>query len=144
MEAVSRGRSYPCRRAGNDHRGATPPGRTIGKTVAQTRPQVCDVSLLLARTSWATRAISALLRLSKSTSYGVNSRGACEVPSLRLSKAVEGVSDIFPPPFLEVRPVSFLEFMSLLPGGVQFGGAGFPIWSVGQFRARLSTAFPSS
>ena len=84
--------------------------RTIGETVVQTNGQVCDVSFLFARTSCASRAISALLRLSKSISYGVNIRGAGEVPTLRLSKAIEGVAEVFPPPFLEVRPVSFSEF----------------------------------
>ena len=59
---------------------------------------------------------------SKSISYGVNIRGAGEVPSLRLSKAIEGVAEMLAPPLLEVPPVSLSEFMELLLRNLQLGG----------------------
>ena len=51
---------------------------------------------------------------SKSISYGVNIRGAGEVPILRLSKSIEGVAEVFPPPVLEVPAALLSEFMELL------------------------------
>ena len=64
-------------------------------------------------------AISWALRRSKSISYGVNVRGAGEVPSLRLSKAVEGVAETLLPPPLELGPVFPSELMDLLLGWIQ-------------------------
>ena len=51
---------------------------------------------------------------SKSISYGVSIRGAGEIPSLRLSKAIEGVAEVFSPPLLEVPPMLLSEFTELL------------------------------
>ena len=79
----------------------------------------------LASTSRVTSAISRTLCRSKPTSYGVNIRGAGEVPSLRLSKAIEGVAEVIPPPCFEVRPMPFLEFTYLLPVRAQLGRVGF-------------------
>ena len=87
-------------------------GLTVGETVLQTRLQFIYLSVLFARTSCATWAISFLLCRSKSISYRVSIRGVGEVPSIRLSKAVEGVTP-FPPSFFEVWSVSLSDFMAL-------------------------------
>ena len=76
------------------------------------------------KTSRATSAVSCAHRRSKSTSYGVNIRGAGEVTSLRLSKAIEGVAELLAPPALEVAPVLFSEFMKLLLRRIQSGRIG--------------------
>ena len=69
---------------------------------SEARLQFLYEPFLLAKISCATRAASSLLRRSKSSSYGVNIRGAGEAPSLRLSTAVEGVTEMPPLPFSEV------------------------------------------
>ena len=74
---------------------------------------VVDGPPLPARTSRTTSATSLLLRCSNSISDGVNIRGAGEVPSFRLSKAVEGVTELVPPPQLKVRSALFSELMQL-------------------------------
>ena len=73
-----------------------------------------DAQPLVARVSRAIWAISLLLRRSNSISDGVNVRGAGEVPSFRLSEAVEGVTEPFPPPLLEGRSVLLFDLMQLL------------------------------
>ena len=88
-------------------------GLTVGETVLQTRLQFIYVIGSVRGDFARDLGHFFLLCRSKSISYGVNIRGAGEVPSLRLSKAREGVAKVFPPPFLEVRPVSLLEFMQL-------------------------------
>ena len=67
-----------------------------------------------AKVSRLTWAISALLRLSKSISDGVSILGAGEVPSFRLSEAVEGVAEALLPPLFEAVGVSLPEFIELL------------------------------
>ena len=62
-------------------------------------------SLSLNSVSLTTSDTSLLLRCSKPTSYGVSVRGAGEVPSLRLSKAVEGVTEPLSPPAFKLRAV---------------------------------------
>ena len=52
----------------------------------------------VSRLTWAT---SALLRLSKAISDGVSILGAGEVPSFRLSEAIEGVAEALLPPLFE-------------------------------------------
>ncbi len=61
-----------------------------------------------ANTSRVTCATSALLSLSKSISNRVNILGTGEVPSLRLSEAIEGVADVLSPPLFEVLSMSVL------------------------------------
>ena len=60
-------------------------------------------------------AISFKLRRSKSISYRVNIRGVGAIPSLRLSRAIEGVAETFAPPGFEVLPLSLSEFMEQGP-----------------------------
>ena len=84
-------------------------GMTVGKRAFQAR---FHGLFLRAKTSRATWAISFLLCRSNRISYGVNIRGAGEVPIIRLSKAVEGVTP-FPPSFFEVWSVSLSDFMAL-------------------------------
>lgn len=62
-----------------------------------------------------TCAISFKLRRSKSTSYRVNIRGAGAIPSLRLSRVIEGVAETASPPRFEVFPVASAEFMERRP-----------------------------
>ncbi len=91
----------------------------------KTSLQSLHAPVSLSITSLATSAISLLLCCSNSISYGVSIRGAGEVPSLRLSEAVEGVVEALPPPLLKIRSVLFAEFMQLAPGGIQFSGVWF-------------------
>ena len=102
--------------------------RPVREPVGETLLQVFDVPPLFARTSPATSEASFAHRCSKATSDGVNIRRAGEVPSLRLSKAIEGVAEMFPPPFLEVRAVFPSEFMELFLREIQF----CRIWLSGQ------------
>ena len=74
-----------------------------------------------ANTSRVTCATSALLSLSKSISNRVNTLAAGEVPSLRLSAAIEGVADLLPPPLFEVVSMSVLWFIELLLRGRKSG-----------------------
>ena len=75
--------------------------------------QSVDVRFLLANTAAADWAISSALRRSKSISDGVSIRGAGEIPSLRLSAAVEGVAEMRLPSLLEIRSVLVSEFIEL-------------------------------
>ncbi len=86
--------------------------------------QLFDVPSLLARASLMAWAISLALRRSKSISDCFNIRGAGEIPSLRLSKAVDGVSEMFLPPLFEVLSVFLSEFMEMLIVGGQLSRAG--------------------
>ena len=102
-------------------RAETDPGGTQASAAAgrselsfQDVFQVFDLASLFARTSCVTSATSFAHCRSKPISYGVNIRGAGEVPSLRLSKAIEGVAEVFPPPLLEVPAVRLSEFMDRL------------------------------
>ena len=61
-----------------------------------------------ANTSRVTCATSALLSLSKSISDRVSILGAGEVPSFRLSEAIEGVADVLSPPLFKVMSMSVL------------------------------------
>ena len=79
--------------------------------------QPIDVLLLSSSASRVAWAISLALCRSKSISDRVNIRGPGEIPSFRLSKAVEGVTELGPPPLLEVPSVLFSELMQLLLGG---------------------------
>ena len=84
-------------------------GLAVGRRAFQARFHGLS---LRAKTSCATWAISFLLCRSKWISYRVNIRGVGEVPSIRLSKAVEGVTP-FPRSFFEVWSVSLSDFMAL-------------------------------
>ena len=86
--------------------------------------QVLDMSSLLARTSCVTAATSFADCRSKSISNRVSIRGAGEVPSLRLSKAIEGVPELLSPPLLEVRAVFLSELMELFLCRVQLRRVG--------------------
>ena len=68
-----------------------------------------------ARTSPATSEASFAHCRSKSVSYRVNIRGVGEVPSLRLSKVIEGVAETVPLPGFEILPLSLSEFMERGP-----------------------------
>ena len=105
--------------------GSRGPSRlAVRKPLCQLRLQFFDVASLLARTPRETSTASFTHSRSKSISYGVNIRGAGEVPSLRLSKAIEGVAEILAPPPLEVSPVLLSELMELPLRNVQLGGVG--------------------
>ncbi len=66
---------------------------------SQLRGQVLDVSSsLLPVISFVTSATSCAHFRSKPISDAVSIRGAGEIPSLRLSKAIEGVAELPPPP----------------------------------------------
>ena len=86
--------------------------------------QPIDVLLLFSSASRVAWAISLALCRSKSISDRVNIRGPGEIPSFRLSKAVEGVTELGPPPLLEVPSVLFSELIQLLLGVVQNGRVG--------------------
>lgn len=73
--------------------------------------QVSDVSSLRARSSPTSREISRLLDRNKSISDGVNIRGPGEMPSLRMSAAVEGVTEVLLPPLFEAGSVFLFELM---------------------------------
>ena len=62
-----------------------------------------------------TSAISFKPRRSKSISYRVSIRGAGVIPSLRLSRVIEGVAETASPPRFEVFPVTSTEFMERRP-----------------------------
>ena len=57
------------------------------------------------RTSTVTFDISWALRLNNSSPYSVNTRGAGEVPSFRLSKSIEGVAEVVFPPLFKVNVI---------------------------------------
>ena len=61
------------------------------------------------RTSIVTFDISCALRLNNSSSYSVNTRGAGEVPSFRLSKSIEGVAELVFPPVFKVFAMSSFQ-----------------------------------
>lgn len=94
---------HPCRPSGIVRIAAD-------KTLLQSFEESC----LLAKISPATLEASITHSRSKSISDGVSIRGAGEVPSLRLSKSIEGVAEMLPPLLLEVRSVYPSEFMELL------------------------------
>ncbi len=85
------------------------------KPASEPLPQFFDELPLLAKTSPATSEASFAHCRSKSISDGVSIRGAGEVPSLRLSKSIEGVAETLLPPLLEVQSAFPSEFMELLP-----------------------------
>lgn len=66
------------------------------------------------RTLIVTLEISWALFLNNSSSYAVSIRGAGEVPSFRLSKSIEGVSEVVFPPLLKVFAMGFSQCIQLL------------------------------
>lgn len=96
---------------------------TVSEAVEAVKEQLAEiffpflyVSLLFPATSSSGSHASFAHCFSRTISDGVNIRGAGEVPSFRLSKAIEGVSEESFPPLLEVFAVFLSEFMNLLPG----------------------------
>jgi len=59
-------------------------------------------------------AISRLLRRNKAISDGVSIRGAGEIPSFRLSEAVEGVTESLLPPIFKVFAMFLPQFFQLI------------------------------
>ena len=104
-------------------RGRAPPHVRLAlrKPLVEQPFQRSDVQSLFARTSCVTWAASFAHCRSKSISDRVNIRGVGEVPSFRVSKAIEGVAEVFLPPRFEVRPVLPSEFMESFLRRVQFG-----------------------
>ena len=99
-----------------------PPRRrrlAVRETLREALLQVSDASFLLARTSSTTWTASLTHCRSKAISDGVNIRGAGEVPSLRLSRVIEGVAENLLAPVLEACAVFLSERMELLLCGVQ-------------------------
>ena len=82
--------------------------------------QVSDVPPSFARTSPAISEASFAHCRSKATSDGVNIRRAGEVPSLRLSKAIEGAAEMFLSAFFEAWAAFPSEFMVLSLREIQF------------------------
>ena len=85
------------------------------------RLQDLDGFRLFSNSARVVCAISLALCRSKSISDRVNIRGAGEVPSFRLSKAVEGVTEGLTPPLVEVSSVLLSELIQLLLSWVQLG-----------------------
>ena len=88
--------------------------------------QLAGLVSLFTKTSLAASITSCAHCRSRPISYCVSIRGAGEVPSLRLSKAIEGVTEVFAPPLLEVVAVFLFELMDLVLRRVQLRRVGLP------------------